>query len=46
LSGAKRLIMGHLSNRYKSPITFVNQARQVFKASELAVEGETYEIGP
>lgn len=44
LCGAKRLLIGHCSNRYKSKVSFVNEARQIFKESEIAEEGVRYDL--
>ena len=44
-AGAKRLLLGHFSARYRSPAPLEEEARQVFPASEAAREGATYEIG-
>ncbi|MCU0378237.1 MAG: ribonuclease Z [Bacteroidales bacterium] len=43
-AGAGRLLLGHFSARYKSPVQLEEEARQVFPASEAAREGETYDI--
>lgn len=44
LIGAKKLLMGHFSNRYKSTIAFEQEARQIFKESYVAEEGKVYEL--
>ncbi len=44
-AGAGRLILGHFSARYKTPEILEEEARQVFPATEAAIEGATYEIG-
>ena len=41
---AKRLIIGHFSSRYKTIIELLEEARSVFPNTELAIEGNTYEI--
>ena len=42
--GAKKLIIGHYSSRYKSLIELLTEAKTVFSATQLAVEGNTYQI--
>ena len=44
LSGAKKLLLGHFSNRYKSRDAFLQEARPIFPESYLAEEGERYII--
>lgn len=39
---AKRLIIGHFSSRYKEPSVLLDEARAVFPATDIAIEGETY----
>lgn len=41
-AGAKRLIIGHFSSRYKEPSVLLDEARAVFPATDTATEGETY----
>lgn len=41
-AGAKRLIIGHFSSRYKKPSVLLDEARAVFPATDIATEGETY----
>ncbi len=41
---AKRLIIGHFSTRYKDLQPLVDEAREVFENSYLAIEGETFTI--
>ena len=43
-SGAKRLIVGHFSSRYKSPEVLLEEAKEIFENSALAEEGETYTV--
>jgi ribonuclease Z len=43
-AGAKRLIIGHFSSRYKSLDTFREEAQAVFKNTLLAQEGKSYEV--
>lgn len=45
LTGAKKLIIGHFSARYKSLNELLDEARSVFPETELAVEGRTFIIG-
>jgi len=42
--GAKRLLLGHYSARYKEVDPLLEEARSVFRESELAVEGEVYGV--
>ena len=42
LANAKRLIIGHFSSKYTELEPFAEEARQVFPATELALEGTTY----
>ncbi len=41
---AKKLIIGHFSSRYKSISELLEEAQSVFPNTELAVEGNTYEM--
>ncbi len=43
-AGAKKLIIGHFSTRYKNPDDFVQEAREVFENTELATEGSKFSI--
>ena len=42
--GAKKLLIGHFSSKYSTLEQFVEEAREVFGNTELAIEGEMYEI--
>lgn len=42
--GAKKLILGHFSNRYKNKDGFLQEARQVFKETHVAKEGTVFEV--
>lgn len=44
LAGAKRLLIGHFSLRYRDPSLLVEEARGVFPDTEEAEEGRTYDI--
>lgn len=44
LSGAKKLLIGHFSARFKNTDRFLEEARQVFENTEVAEEGKTYQI--
>lgn len=44
-TGAKALLIGHFSARYKSLIELLDEARSVFPATELAIEGMTFPVG-
>ena len=43
-AGARRLLIGHFSSRYKDESLLVEEARGIFAAAEAAVEGASYEI--
>lgn len=43
-TGAARLLIGHFSSRYKALQPLLEEARSVFKETELAIEGITYSI--
>lgn len=45
LTGAKSLIIGHFSARYKSLTELLDEARSVFPNTELAIEGSTFTVG-
>ncbi|MDT3404990.1 ribonuclease Z [Mucilaginibacter terrae] len=44
-TGAKALLIGHFSARYKSLVELLDEARSVFPATELAIEGTTFQVG-
>lgn len=41
---AQRLIIGHFSSRYKSHEELVEECREIFPNTDIAVEGQTFEI--
>ena len=43
-NGAKKLLIGHFSARYKVLDELLEEARSVFPATELAIEGKTFTI--
>ncbi len=43
-AGAKKLIIGHFSARYHSPEVLLEEARQTFSETYLAIEGKTFNI--
>ena len=43
-AGAKRLVIGHYSSRYKDEWLLVNEARELFEETYPAIEGETFVI--
>ena len=43
-AGAKRLIIGHFSSRYKDETVLVEEARAIFPETFTAMEGKTFEI--
>lgn len=45
-AGAKRLLIGHFSSRYKDESSLVDEARELFPATEAVVEGRSYDIPP
>ncbi|HZF64472.1 MAG TPA: ribonuclease Z [Chitinophagaceae bacterium] len=40
----KKLFIGHFSSKYSTLEPFAEEAREIFPNTELAIEGETYEI--
>lgn len=42
--GAKRLLIGHFSSRYKDTEPLLEEARAIFPNTEIAREGETFQI--
>jgi len=44
LSGAKKLLLGHFSARFKKTDRFLEEAKQVFENTEVAEEGKTFVI--
>lgn len=44
-TGAKNLLIGHFSARYKSLNELLDEARTVFPNTELAIEGLTFQVG-
>jgi len=44
LARVKKLVLGHFSTRYTDLSLFVGEAQEVFKNTELAVDGKTYRI--
>lgn len=43
-SNVKKLLIGHFSARYHSPEVLLDEARQTFQQTYLAIEGETFHI--
>lgn len=43
-TNAKKLLIGHFSARYKTLNELLDEARSVFPATELAIEGKTFNI--
>lgn len=43
-AGARRLIIGHFSTRYKDLTPLLEEARELFPATQLGAEGEKFEI--
>lgn len=44
ISGARKLLLGHFSSRYKDPQVLQDEARQEFAESYLVHDGDSYEI--
>ena len=40
----KKLLIGHFSSKYSTLEQFLVESREVFPNTELAIEGETYEM--
>ena len=43
-AGANGLLLGHFSSRYSNLDGFLAEAHEVFKETELAIEGETFKV--
>lgn len=43
-SGARRLLIGHFSSRYKDAAVLLYEARTIFPNTDIATEGETYTL--
>lgn len=43
-AGVKKLLIGHFSSKYDKLDAFLEEAREVFKETELGIEGVTYKI--
>ncbi len=44
LANVERLLIGHFSSKYEKLDEFVNEAKEVFPNTQLAIEGVTYMI--
>jgi ribonuclease Z len=44
LAGAKKLLLGHFSVRYRDLSPLLDQAREVFANAHLAIEGQTFSV--
>jgi len=44
INGAKKLLIGHFSSRYKTLQMLLDEAQSVFENTELAVEGRTFHL--
>lgn len=44
LAGVKKMVIGHFSSRYKSPVSLVEEARTIFPESYAANDGDCYEL--
>ena len=45
-AGAKKLLIGHFSSRYKDPLLFEQEARKIFKNTSAVNDGDIYSIAP
>lgn len=43
-AGVERLLIGHLSGRYKNQDVILDEARAVFPATDLAIEGQVHRV--
>lgn len=43
-AGVKKLLIGHFSSKYSTLDPFLTETRQVFANTDLAIEGNTYEV--
>lgn len=46
MAGAGRLLIGHFSARYRDPELLLAESREIFPATDIAREGETFMIEP
>ena len=46
MAGAGRLLIGHFSSRYKDLQPLLDESREIFPATDIAREGETFLIEP
>ena len=44
MAGVKKLMIGHFSSKYESIAPFLNEAKEVFNETVLAIEGTCYKI--
>jgi len=44
LSGAKKLLIGHFSSRYKDPLQLENEAKEIFENTKGVKDGDIYSI--
>ncbi|MDN3588337.1 ribonuclease Z [Pedobacter aquatilis] len=44
INGAKKLIIGHFSSRYKTLQMLLEETQSVFENTELAIEGKTFQL--
>lgn len=44
-AGVKKLLIGHFSSKYNELEPFLTETQEVFGNTELAMEGQTYEVG-
>ena len=43
-AGAGKLVIGHVSSRYKDPSVLLAQTREVFPQTEIGWEGKEFEV--
>ena len=44
LASVKKLLIGHFSAKYNAPSLLLDEAKTIFEPTEIATEGETYEL--
>ncbi len=45
-ASVKQLIIGHFSTRYENPEDLLNEARDVFPSTDLALDGSSFDVPP
>lgn len=44
LANAKKLVLGHFSVRYRNKETLLNEAREIFENTDIAIEGRSFDV--